>query len=61
MTAQQEREACATCQGVGWVCENHPSHPWAGMTGEDECCGGAGAPCAECNPLSRGDHIENKG
>lgn len=37
---------CAICKGEGWVCENHPEIPWNG--GNQECCGGAGSPCA-CN------------
>lgn len=33
---------CATCDDVGWVCENHPDRPWDGPRA---CtCGGAGAP-----------------
>ena len=39
---------CGTCVGTGHVCENHPDRPWAGMTGEPECCGGAGMPCPRC-------------
>jgi hypothetical protein len=33
-------KACRNCAGTEWVCENHPDHPWAGLTGEeieDEC------------------------
>ncbi|WP_082746355.1 hypothetical protein [Sphingomonas sp. CCH5-D11] len=44
-----EDHACDICQDHGWVCENHPFVAWAGMTGAEECCGGAGAPCC-CNP-----------
>lgn len=55
---------CKRCDGTGWVCENHPDVPWAGLTGEPRCrsnvegCGGAGMPCPDCNdlridPLSR--------
>lgn len=42
---------CLICDGHGWVCENHPLVPWAPLTGQPECCGGAGAPCT-CNPLA---------
>lgn len=38
---------CETCNGTGWVCENHPLTPWG--QGADECDCGAGMPCA-CNP-----------
>jgi hypothetical protein len=49
---------CPRCEGIGWVCENHPAVPWAGMTGEPTCrgnegCGGAGMPCPDCNELAR--------
>ena len=38
---------CSLCEDCGWVCENHPEKPWEG---EHACtCGGAGAPCPECN------------
>lgn len=49
---------CKRCDGTGWVCENHPSVPWAGLTKEPMCrsgvegCGGAGDPCPDCNPLA---------
>jgi hypothetical protein len=48
---------CKTCDGTGWVCENHETKPWGGVsTSEDACrCGGAGAPCPVCNPSDR-DH-----
>ncbi|WP_271604939.1 hypothetical protein [Bradyrhizobium sp. CCBAU 11434] len=38
---------CATCDGTGWVCENHPDRPWEGPRARG--CGGAGAPCPACN------------
>lgn len=38
--------SCKTCQGEGWVCENHPKVKW--NDGDPECCGGAGMPC-KCN------------
>lgn len=43
---------CKRCDGQGWVCENHPDLPWDGVsTAPNACgCGGAGAPCADCNP-----------
>lgn len=37
---------CMTCNGEGWVCENHPLNKWD--EGDQECCGGAGMPC-RCN------------
>ncbi|MEY9132134.1 hypothetical protein ACVIWV_001990 [Bradyrhizobium diazoefficiens] len=38
---------CTTCDGVGWVSENHLDRPWDGPRA---CtCGGAGAPCPACN------------
>jgi hypothetical protein len=33
---------CPVCQGIGWVCENHPDKPWDGEKG---CICGAGMPC----------------
>lgn len=43
---------CANCDSTGWVCENHPDKPWDGNSERfDACkCGGAGMPCAICNP-----------
>ena len=37
--------ACPVCNGVGWVCENHPDKPWDADLG---CVCGAGVPC-KCN------------
>jgi hypothetical protein len=45
---------CATCKGVGWVCENHPDRPWSKkVSGGCEC--GAGMPCPDCNPAEDED------
>jgi len=45
---------CLTCEDEGWVCENHPDHPFAGP---HACrCGGAGMPCPKCNPSSGQDN-----
>ncbi len=44
---------CKTCDGERWVCESHPDQPWNG--GDLECCGGAGIPCADCNPCGGRD------
>lgn len=44
-----ELPTCKNCDGLEWVCENHTDTPWAGLSGEPECCGGAGAPCPCCN------------
>lgn len=41
-------DVCEHCQDTGYVCENHPEHAWAGVTGAEECCGGAGMPCTLC-------------
>ena len=38
---------CARCNNSGWVCEHHDYIPWD--EGNAECCGGAGAPCRDCN------------
>ena len=44
---------CPFCQGLGWVCENHPTRPWEG---EHACTyGGAGAPCPMCNSSEHGE------
>lgn len=37
---------CTICEGLGWVCENHPNKPWTERDGGCQC--GAGMPC-ECN------------
>jgi len=53
--AEQE---CATCDGTGWVCENHREQPWDGESNAANACGcGAGAPCAVCTP-ARAPHPE---
>jgi len=36
---------CPYCQGLGWVCENHPQLAWSDEV--DGCQCGAGMPC-EC-------------
>jgi hypothetical protein len=38
---------CHRCQDARWVCENHPDKPSGSKS--DECCGGAGMPCPDCN------------
>jgi len=40
------KDKCHTCNGEGWVCENHPNEKW--NYGEPDCCDGAGMPC-KCN------------
>lgn len=50
------KENCAICENERWVCENHPNIAWPGMTGKEECCGGAGMPCV-CNPLRQVDEL----
>lgn len=42
---------CKTCEGVGWVCENHIEQPWGGLSASAQAChcGGAGQPCETCN------------
>lgn len=41
---------CLVCGGVEWVCENHATRPWDGMSDREDACGcGAGMPCYECN------------
>lgn len=47
-TEAEPSAVCPTCKGEMWVCENHPDVPWDG--GDQNCCGGAGAPCPRCNP-----------
>lgn len=41
---------CPTCNDGRWVCEDHMNVPW---DDGDGCCGGAGAPCPDCNPCDR--------
>lgn len=46
---------CIMCDGTGWVCENHPHKPWAGvsmMLNACEC--GVGMLCA-CSKLKEND------
>jgi hypothetical protein len=46
---------CWLCEDCGWVCETHPDKPWEG---EEACtCGGAGAPCPECNMPKKGEFL----
>lgn len=50
---------CRNCDGVGWVCEDHPDQPWAGLADWPACCGGAGAPCPVCQPeLAAAPYVE---
>ncbi len=44
-------EQCDNCAGELWVCEEHTDTPWGDGDG---CCGGAGAPCPECNACGPG-------
>lgn len=40
---------CNNCDGMGWVCENHPNKPWDGISNRKNACGcGAGMPCGKC-------------
>jgi hypothetical protein len=49
---------CPHCNDTGHVCENHPEHAWAGITGGEECCGGAGMPCQLCcDPPRDGESV----
>jgi hypothetical protein len=43
---------CKVCDGTGWVCEDHETKPWGGVSTRDDAgrCGGAGAPSPLCNP-----------
>ena len=40
---------CTRCQDIRWICEEHPDKPM-----EHDGCKGAGMPCPDCNPSSRG-------
>lgn len=42
---------CPICKDARWVCEDHLDKPWSGASDAPEAChcGGAGAPCPECN------------
>lgn len=40
---------CRNCRDVEWTCEDHRDTPWSGLTNDEPCCGGAGAPCRVCN------------
>lgn len=52
---QGEQPECSTCDSQGWVCENHLDRPWDGVSNAPNAChcGGAGAPCPDCNPCDR--------
>ena len=40
---------CPSCRNTGHVCENHPDHPWGGISDAPNACAcGAGMPCPEC-------------
>jgi hypothetical protein len=43
---------CDICEGMLWVCENHPYEKWDVDKGGCQLCGGAGSPC-ECNPEAK--------
>tara|TARA_Y100000815_G_scaffold221805_1_gene208185 strand:- start:82 stop:1134 length:1053 start_codon:yes stop_codon:yes gene_type:complete len=59
-TEAQPACECGTCGGCEWVCEDHTDRPWSGASKRsDACtCGGAGAPCPKCNPLSHPTHAD---
>ena len=42
---------CQTCEGTGFVCENHRDRPWGGLSEHraDACLCGCGWPCPNCN------------
>ncbi len=42
----KEKFNCDNCKDFFWVCEDHHNVPF---TGDNDCCGGAGMPCKECN------------
>ena len=52
------KPVCKRCDGTEWVCEFHQDRPWD-MHNPRGCECGAGAPCPDCNPLSR-DHPDQK-
>lgn len=51
---------CPACHDSGYVCENHPELPWAGVSSACDCaceCG-AGMPCPGCcSPIPEGVSI----
>ncbi|MET4512560.1 hypothetical protein ABIB81_001870 [Bradyrhizobium sp. I1.7.5] len=49
---------CPVCQGLGWVCENHPTKAWTENEGGCQC--GAGMPC-DCNRANGEDTPDIKG
>ena len=58
MEIVREKSTCQRGDGVEWVCENCPDRPWD-MHNPRGCECGAGAPCPDCNPLSR-EHVDQK-
>ncbi len=44
---------CPSCEGEGWVCENHNDKTWGQGEGEGRCECGAGQPC-RCRPSQWG-------
>jgi hypothetical protein len=52
LAAEHERY-CPNCDATRWVCEEHPTQPWRGLSNRyDACDCGPGAPCLYCNPLA---------
>jgi hypothetical protein len=44
---------CPRCENTRWVCETHLDRPFLG---DSACgCGGAGAPCPDCNKTNPAD------
>jgi len=31
-------DECGTCKGAEWVCEQHPTQPWSGMSVDTAAC-----------------------
>lgn len=52
--------ACRRCQDGRWVCEDHRDLPWDGTSDHPSAChcGGAGAPCPDCNVPREGEAPE---
>lgn len=45
---------CERCSDERWVCEDHDTIGWPCAQERAQCCGGAGMPCPDCNPVVDG-------
>jgi hypothetical protein len=46
---------CETCDGTGWVCEDHPDRPWGELSRRADACDCGDATACSCNVGTTGD------